>query len=202
MTGMQLSWRYTQDVKIHHANNDTEKNLTLRRLVDLYLMFKSEDLWAVIKRIKVSAILNNSGLKLKGQSQVINSSQNLLDVVEAELQQMKIVATTINSQNISDLDLKTAFEIYMYLFNYPRFLWSSFYLRFLQLLEDSTPKQTLLFLSNFEAGSGDYFQQIVKKTLLTVLSENMGYNFINFGNASFLNNIQRNNVTSGIDIIY
>ena len=23
MTGMQLSWRYTQDVKIHHANNDS-----------------------------------------------------------------------------------------------------------------------------------------------------------------------------------
>ena len=148
------------------------------------------------------AILNGSGLKVKGQDQVLNRSQNLLDVVEAELQQMKIVATSINGQNISDLDLKIAFEMYMYLFNYPRFLWSRFYMQFLQLLEDSTPKQTLLFLSNFEAGSGDYFQHIVKKTLLTVLSKNMGYNFINFNNASFLNNIQRNNVTSGKKNIY
>ena len=111
------------------------------------------------------------------------------------------VASSIDRQNISDLDLKTAFEMYQFLFNFPRFIWSGFYVQFLQLLEDSTPKQSLLFLSNIEAGSGNYLIQVAKKTLLTVLSENMGYNLINLNNASFLNNIQRNNLTAGIDRI-
>ena len=67
--------------------------------------------------------------------------------------------------------------MYVYLFTVPRDLWDESIKFFFESMTSESLRETLLLTANYDPQQ-DYFRENVKKTLLTVLANNLDFELI------------------------
>ena len=97
--------------------------------------------------------------------------------------------------DISDENIETAGEMFVYLFNKPSNLWKESINFFGNSLESESLRETLLLTSNYDPK--DHFEKQVKEILLQVLADHLEFEFLNIDNKTSLQKLISKQLQTG-----
>ena len=156
------------------------------------------DIWEEIKQFKVNSLKDfldrNKDKKIEKLTDefedAIDGDRFLIDM-KAKLEKIDIDHVSI----ITDEKIDTTGKMYTSLVTEPTDLWMNSIFFFFSSLESESLRETLLLISNYDPQN--HFQGTVKKILLNILFDHLGFEFLNIDNRTILQDLINNQSITG-----
>ena len=199
MTGMNVTWNYSHNLSSSEQTTFVDQNKKFIQLANIYNKYGSKvDIRKEIKQFQVNSLKTfldrNKDKKIET---ITNDFENAIDG-DRFLNDMKNGLEKININNVSiitDEKIYTAGNMYTYLVTEPTDLWMNSIFFFFSSLGSESLRETLLLISNYDPQN--HFQGTVKKILLNILFDHLGFEFLNIDNKTILQDLINNQSITG-----
>ena len=199
MTGMNITWNYSHNLSSYEQATFVDQNKKFTQLANMYNKYGSKvDIWEEIKQFKVNSLKDfldrNKDKKIEKLTDefedAIDGDRFLIDM-KAKLEKIDIDHVSI----ITDEKIDTAGKMYTSLVTEPTDLWMNSIFFFFSSLGSESLRETLLLISNYDPQN--HFQGTVKKILLNILFDHLGFEFLNIDNRTILQGLINNQSITG-----
>ena len=143
----------------------------------------------IITDVKIDYVLSSMSMSNeKGKKSKIEiESDKLWEDIKSRIQDIGFVKknnSVLTAGNVEEIAKASVF-----IFTEPRVLWKPVMDFMENALFTKSQRGTLLLISNIHPK--DYFEETVKRMLLTALSNQMNFDFLNIDNFSFFENVEK-----------
>ena len=181
MTGINITWSYYQNVTAKPLYlGDNEEFVKMTNLISEYE--SKNGLWEKMTTYKIEKFMRDMDMFVKSEV----NFHRLLKKTHAK-----------RYDNITNENLKTAADFYIYYLTEPRLLWGWASFFFYKSLTKDSPRQSLLLTTNYNPYNN--FHETVKRTLLEILSDSLGLQFLHIDNTTSFKRIFSNSSTGKIN---
>ena len=184
MTGMNVTWSYSHNVTTKALYRS--KNEEFVKMSNFIAEYEPKyTLWEKMTNYKIYKFMRDMGVYFAKY--------------EIDFHRLLNITHTKRSDNITDKDLKTAGDFYIYFLTEPLLLWGRASYFFYKSLDNDSPRQSLLLTANYNPYNN--FHETVKRTLLEILSDSLGLQFLHLDNTTSFERIFSNSSTGKLMMI-